>query len=110
MDGMKACGEMCRKLEEELRGLGEQIAFKRADLPALLGQQEKLRHKLHSIDRTKRAEARRKEAMDLLCKRSFIKAQMALSDCLKLVAEIDSEEVDLSELQESISETKKVAT
>jgi prefoldin subunit 5 len=97
-----------KQLEEQLNGLGEQIAFKRADLPSLLDKQRECKEAIESRFQVDRIEAHRKEAVDYLKRRAFTKAQMALSECLKMLADIDLEEAETSTLQSDIAETKKV--
>jgi hypothetical protein len=108
VSGMNKCGEESAQLESGLSGLGEQIAFKRADLASLLVKQEEFRQNIKASELAGKVEARRKEAEGLLKRRSFVKAQLALSGCLKMLADIDNDKVDIATLQEQIAETKKV--
>jgi hypothetical protein len=105
---MNRCGGETKKLESDLNGLGEQIAFKRADLASLLASQDEFKQSIRASELAGRVEAGRKEAVELIKRRLFIKAQIELSGCLKMLADIDNDKVDIATLQENIAETKKV--
>ena len=105
---MNTCREVATQIADQLNGLGEQIAFKRADLPALLAKQQECKEAIQASTQINKIEARRGEAVDLLKRRSFGKAQMALSECLKMLADIELEESELAAVQTDIAETKKV--
>lgn len=108
MEGMNTCKDVSVRLSEQLSGLGEQIAFKRADLPLLLEKQQECKEAIQSSKQQDKIEAKRREAEEHLRKRSFVKTQIALSECLKMLADVDFGEVEMASLQASISDTKKV--
>ena len=105
---MSTCRDVASQVADQLNGLGEQIAFKRADLPTLLARQQECKEAIQANSQINRIEARRREAVELLRRRSFVKAQMALSECLRMVAEMDFEESEITAIQSDIADTKKV--
>lgn len=108
VDGMTTCQQLAAQVSDQLDGLGEQIAFKRADLPALLARQQECKEAIAATSQIHAIQSRHQEAQQWLKRRSFVKAQMALSECLKMLAELDVDDSEAASIQAEISETKKV--